>query len=288
MSSSDPDIGSEREVDLTRWREAVVSRWWIVAAGLAAGLVVGALYSLSGGSLWEASVLIAPGQAFSPSGSPVLVYASSPRNINEIATQESTIEKAAKEAHMPTADLRGHVSTAGIPTGLGSTSTRGSTLIRITVRSSKPKQTEDAANAIARIVIDSTTSPYVKQSLATYASKISSYNAGLASLNNVIAQYNKVINGPGIDQFNKLILVNELDAALARQANLNDKLTATQAEQTLAQNIEITQLIPPPAAAAKTTARSRRNSVLVGALIGLILGAIAGIVADTRMRRAQT
>jgi len=35
-----------------------------------------------------------------------------------------------------------------------------------------------------------------------------------------------------------------------------------------------------PAAASKTTARSRRSSLLVGALIGLILGTIAALVAD--------
>ena len=36
----------------------------------------------------------------------------------------------------------------------------------------------------------------------------------------------------------------------------------------------------------KASAHSRRNSLLIGALIGLILGAIAAIVADTRVRTA--
>src|SRR5581483_10534943 len=74
------DAGAEREIDLSRWKQAAVERWWIVAAGLVAGVVVGALYSLSGGSVWEASVLVAPGQPFTPSGSPVLSYQSSPRS----------------------------------------------------------------------------------------------------------------------------------------------------------------------------------------------------------------
>jgi uncharacterized protein involved in exopolysaccharide biosynthesis len=45
----------------------------------------------------------------------------------------------------------------------------------------------------------------------------------------------------------------------------------------LAQNVEQSKLIT-PARAVKTTARSRRNSVLVGALIGLLLGIIAALL----------
>ena len=74
------DAGAEREIDLGRWKQAVAERWWIVAAGVVAGVAVGALLSLAGGSVWQASVLVAPGQAFSPNGSPVLVYQSSPNS----------------------------------------------------------------------------------------------------------------------------------------------------------------------------------------------------------------
>src|SRR5690242_5281313 len=105
------DAGVEREIDLSRWKQAAVERWWFVAAGLVAGAVIGALYSLSGGSVWQASVLIAPGQPFSPSGSPVLSYQSSPRAIDVLVTSESALERAAATAHMPVGKLRGNVST---------------------------------------------------------------------------------------------------------------------------------------------------------------------------------
>src|SRR5690242_5547555 len=113
-------MDDEREIDLSRWKQAAIERWWLVAAGLVAGIVIGAIYSLAGGSVWQASVLLAPGQAFSPNGSPVLVYQSSPRNINNIATSESALERAARAAHIPVAALRGHVSTQSLSTGLGS------------------------------------------------------------------------------------------------------------------------------------------------------------------------
>src|SRR5919204_4931464 len=111
------DVDAEREIDLSRWKQAAVERWWLVAAGLVAGIVVGALLSLAGGSVWQASVLVAPGQAFSPNGSPVLVYQSSPRNINNIATSESALERASRVAHMPVSALRGRVATQSLSTG---------------------------------------------------------------------------------------------------------------------------------------------------------------------------
>ena len=39
------DAGAEREIDLGRWKEAIVERWWIVVAGVVAGIAAGALFS---------------------------------------------------------------------------------------------------------------------------------------------------------------------------------------------------------------------------------------------------
>jgi capsular polysaccharide biosynthesis protein len=279
------DAGAEREIDLGRWKQAAVERWWLPAAGLVGGVVVGAILSLAGGSVWQASVLIAPGQAFSPNGSPVLVYQSSPRNINDIATSESALEKVARKVHVPVSELRGHVSTQSLSTGLGSSASRGSNLIKLTVRLHKPKRAEDAANALGQVVIDDTTSNYVQSSIRTYQSKTASYTRQLASLSRVIDQYNKTLSTTKLDPFDRLILVNQVDNALLRQGNLNDKIAATQQQLTLAQNVEIAQTVS-SAAAIKTTARSRRNSILVGALIGLLAGLVVAIVADVRARRA--
>jgi hypothetical protein len=53
--------------------------------------------------------------------------------------------------------------------------------------------------------------------------------------------------------------------------------TQNQSLLALAQNVEKSYVFS-PARATKTTARSRRNSVLVGALIGLVLGLIAALL----------
>ena len=86
-----------------------------------------------------------------------------------------------------------------------------------------------------------------------------------------------------LDPFDKLYYVTQLGNAELRAGNLNDKIEAQTQQLTLTENIEQAQIIS-TAAAVKTTARSRRNSILVGLLIGLIVGGIAAIVADTRKR----
>jgi capsular polysaccharide biosynthesis protein len=279
------DAGAEREIDLGRLKRSVAERWWIVVVGVVAGVIAGALYSLSGGNVWQASVLVVPGQPFSPSGAPVLSYQSSPRSIQVLVTSESALERAAAAAHVPVGKLRGRVTTEAIATGVGSATSRGANLIRITVQSTKPKHAEDAANALGNIVVSDTTSPYVKKSIKTYLSKEKRYNAQLTSLTRVIESYTTALAKEHLAFLPKLIMVNQLDAAIARQGALNDKLAATDQQLTLVQNIEIAQLIE-HAAAAQTTARSRRNSILVGALIGLIGGVIAAVVVDLRARRA--
>src|SRR5437879_2356627 len=208
------DLGAEREIDLSKWRDALVRRWWVAAGGLVAGVLVGALYSLSGGSVWEASALLAPGQAFTPGGSPVLNYFSSPLAINALATQETTLVKAAALAHTSVGQLRGHVSTQSIQTGAGSVAARGAVLIKITVQLQKAKAAAAAANAIGDVVVADTEGPFVRQSLKADQSKIASYNQQLTSITKLIDQYNRVLATQTLDPFNKLVLVQQVDNAL--------------------------------------------------------------------------
>jgi hypothetical protein len=225
------DAGAEREIDLGRWKQAAVERWWLVAAGLVAGAIVGALYSLSGGSIWQASVLIAPGQPFSPQGSPVLSYTSSPRGIEQVVTSEAALKRAAGAAGVGVGSLRGHVSTQTVSTGAStSTASRGATLIRITVQLHKPKHAEDAANALGRIVINDT-SPYVKQSLAAYATQIASFETQLGQLQKRINVLNDVLNRSGLTDIEKLIVAGQADNAQTRFGTISDNLSLVRQQQ---------------------------------------------------------
>jgi capsular polysaccharide biosynthesis protein len=281
------DPGAEREIDLARWKQAAIERWWVVAAGIVAGIIVGGLYSLSGGTLYRASVLIAPGSAFSPSGAPVLNYLSSPRGINDLVTSEATLKQAADQTKVGIGQLRGHVTTANISTGAGVIAARGTVLIQIVVQLAQPKHAEDVANALGAIAVKETTSPYVRQSIDVLNGSIAGYQTQLTSLTRRIKLLNDAISTQHLDTITKIILVSQADNAAQRQATISNNLAIAEQQLSLAKNIEITQLIGGPARAVKTSARSRRNSILVGLLIGLIAGLIAAVVVDMRARGAR-
>src|SRR5579862_1303289 len=279
-----PELDAEREVDLSRWRTSLVARWWVIAAGLVAGAVIGGLISLTGGSVWQASVLLSPAQAFSPSGAPVLNYNSSPRGINDLVTSEGTLAQVAAQTKIPVSQLRGNVSTQSIQTGAGTVAARGAVLIKITVQLHQENNAADSANALGDVVTTETTSPYVKRSIGVLETSISGNKRQLTSLAKLYAQLNASI-AKTTDPTLKLILVTTANNVALRQSTISNDLALEQQQLALATSIENPQLIGPPARATKTTAVSRRNAVLVGGLIGLILGAIAAIAIDARSAR---
>jgi uncharacterized protein involved in exopolysaccharide biosynthesis len=287
------DPGAEREIDLRGWWNAFRARWWIAAVGLAIGLVVGALYSLSGGSSYTASAIIAPGQAFNPAGSEaVLTYLTSEAALNTLANATATLDEAAAKAHLSPGELRGHVTVSSVNLSGNLTPNQSgnnhAVLVNVTVTSPKAKHAEDAANAIAQVVRDKTTSNYVKQSIAAYQTLIANFKKREGTLNTKIAALNAALRGKtaqSLSPLDKLVLDTDLDTAEGTLGATLNSITTTQQQLTLAQTIETTQIVQ-EAKASKTVARSRRNAVLFGALIGLLVGAIVAIVAGLRATRA--
>ena len=285
------DVG-EREIDLRSWWHALRSRWWIVAIGVVAGIVIGGLYSLSGGSSFVASSLIAPGTAFNPSGStPVLTYLTSEAALSKLANETATIDQAAAIAKMNPNNLHGHITVSAVnlnsPGTTSSSSNRNAVLVELTVRQPKAKRAEDAANALARVIKAKTTSLYVRQSIAAYAKLIANFKKREATLNAKIATLNAALNSPAgqaLAPLDRLVLAQSLDTAEATLGATQNSETTTQQQLTLAQAVETTQIIQ-VAKASKTTARSRRNSVLFGALIGLLAGAIIATIVGLRAAR---
>jgi hypothetical protein len=87
------------------------------------------------------------------------------------------------------------------------------------------------------------------------------------------------VDAPGVAALDKLVLLSALDNAQQRRGQLLELQTTTQQQLALAQNVESAQIVQ-LAAASKTTARSRRNSIAIGALIGLLAGLIVAIAWD--------
>lgn len=281
----EPELDAEQEVDFRRYGSLLAARWWLVLAGIVAGIVVGYLLALGGGSVWQAEALISLGQPFSPTGSsPVNYYTSNPRNISEIARSESALKQAAKQSGMKLRNLRGHVSTGQVGTGSTAGAGRAVPLISLTVQGPRPARVEGAANALAQVVVQRTTAPYVGVKIATYQAQLKSLQDRINAETQAVTQLQQQASNRQLSALDRLSLVTQLNGAVQFLGTLKDEQTTTQQQLALAQNVESATIVS-KASAVKTTARSRRTSMLVGGLIGLILGALAAILWEPLTRR---
>jgi hypothetical protein len=280
-----PELDAEREVDLARWRRAVVRVWWLPVAGLVAGAIVGVLYSFRGGTNYTASALISLGQPTSPGGTVVNNFAMNPRAVSQITSSAAAQAKAADRADMRPSALRGHVSVAQVGTATGAGAARAAPLISLTVTGTHPVNTAAAATALADIVVKDTTEPYVAVKIDTFRTTLASVKAQLVSINTRLRALTEALKSAnGLDPLQKLVLVSEEDNAEARQGNLIAQEETLQQQLAFATQVESAKVVE-PAKAVKSSAHSRSTSLLIGALIGLILGAVVAIVADARRGR---
>src|SRR5581483_7163948 len=96
-----PELDAEQEIDVRRYGALLAARWWLLAAGAVAGIVVGYLLALGGGTVWKAQALMTLGQPYTPSfGAPVQSYGTNPRAVNEIVRSESALKQAARVSGM--------------------------------------------------------------------------------------------------------------------------------------------------------------------------------------------
>jgi hypothetical protein len=93
----------------------------------------------------------------------------------------------------------------------------------------------------------------------------------------------------GLDPLEQLVLISQLDNTEQRLAIVTQDRLETRGLLALAENVEQATVATRPVAV-ETTARSTRNSIIVGGLIGLLLGALAALlwepVVERRLRRA--
>jgi len=268
-----PDVDAEREVDLRRHWSALALRWWLPAAGLVGGIAIGFLVALGGSQVYTARTTIYLGQPLSPSGAvQIQSQATNPSTVRQIIHGEAALREAAREAGMPISKLRGHVSSQAVN---GSLTKLGQTpLVRITVTGSAPRKIGIAANALARIVIKDT-SGYVATKIATLKDELDSYAQGLSSIDRTIGGLSRAAASSGTDR--GLVLAIELSSLTVQRSQIVESQATARQLLSVAQTVERGQVIG-RAVPTKTTARSRRNSVIVAGLIGLLLGIFAALL----------
>jgi hypothetical protein len=274
VSTRDVDLDAEQEVDLGRYWSAIVAHWWLPLLGVVVGAVIGYLISLGGKQVWNASATLYLGAPYSIIGSvPLQGPQTNPSTVGTIARAESSIERAAVAAGMRAGELRGKVSTKTISTGTtGTAATRANAnpLVRLTVQAATRRKAQVAANALGAIVVD-TLAPYTDRKIENLQQRIASDQDEIDAIKRQAASSS--------DATAKAVFGVHLADVL------DDQL---QARQLLiqAQEIERPKVLT-RAAAVKTTARSRRNSVVVAAVLGFVIGLIVALAWEPLVARRR-
>jgi hypothetical protein len=278
-------LDEEQEVDLSSAWQRLKLRWWLPAGGLVVGAVVGVALAVAGGSVWRAQTIVYLGQPFAPlGGGQIQSLATNPRTVGEIIRSEAALKRASEVSGIPVSRLRSAISTKEL---VAAGQLRGiNPLMEITVKGSGKRKVELAAQALS-LRVTQRVSAYVTEKVGQLQRTIEVSEGQLAAVEVRIetAQRQQAqLNGdPSIPLDQKLLLNLNLNSVIttadARRTALQDDLSEAQQLLNLAENVEKSRIVE-PAAASKTTARSSRSSLLVGALIGLIIGAIAALVFD--------
>jgi hypothetical protein len=287
-----PDL-EEREVDLAAaWRRLAL-RWWLPVGGLVVGAIVGLALAVSGGSVWRAETLLYLGQPFAPlGGGQIQSLATNPRTVSEIVRSEAALRAASRASGIPVSELRSSISTQEIvQAGLARTNTP---LFEIAVKGNGKRKTELAAASLADRVTEQV-SEYVTDKVAELEEQRDIAQAQLSAIEARIEaaqrQQDQIVNDSSLPLDTRLLLSSNLNAVIttadARRSALQEDVFEANQLLNLAENVEKSTVVE-PGVATKTTARSRRNSVLVGALIGLLLGAVAALAAEPILARRRS
>ncbi len=259
--SFDPE--AEREVDFGRYWRLLAARWWVVAGGIVLAAIVGYAVALGGSQRYSASATLYLGQPYTASGNVSLQgLQTNPSTIGAIAHSLAVDQRVAAICKAKAGSFRSGISTKPVAGNLAKNGQNP--LISLSVQSPKKKVAACAANQLANIVIDHI-SGYAREKITSFSAQIGQQEKEIKNLAAAIAD-------PSISLTDKLILQTQLNSA---QSDLS---TTTQLLHQ-AKAIEEPSIVT-PASAARVTARSRRNSVVVAGLIGLVLGALAALLWD--------
>jgi hypothetical protein len=280
-----PELAEEQEVDLSSGWQRLKERWWLPVGGLVVGAVVGIALALSSGSVWRAQTIVYLGQPFAPlGGGQIQSLATNPRTVSEIIRSEAVIQRASDVSGIPESQLRSSISTREL---LAAGQLRGiNPLFEIAVKGSGKRKVEVAADALA-VRVTERVSLYVTEKVDLLKEQVRVAEAQLAAVEARIAeaqeQQDELASNQSLAPVERLLLSQNLNAVIttadARRSALQDDLVDARQLLNLAENVESSRVVE-PAAASKTTARSSRSSLLIGALIGLIIGGIAALVVD--------
>ncbi len=281
-----PELDAEEELELGRYWDALVARWWLPLAGLIAGIAVGYLLSLGGHKVYEAKATLYLGQPLSASGTQIQGPSTNPSSVHQVVTSAWAQRRAERVGGLRQGALSGHVSTQSVSAGATVTRSGVNPLVTVITTGARPAALARATNELAKLAAVQVSSGYVATKIAYLRRQVAAQKDALQSIDQTIAILRQGASSRGLSTAERLIIASQLNGQTLQRSQVVDQLATYQNQLTLAQTVEQSKILA-PASAFKTTARSRRNSALVGALIGLLLGIVAALLWEPVAGRLQ-
>jgi uncharacterized protein involved in exopolysaccharide biosynthesis len=262
----------EDEVDLGRYWASVAARWWLPVVGLVAGAIIGYLVAVGGGSTYQAQAVVSLGTPLAVGGGILPSVQTNASAVRQIVLAASTKERVARDAGLKTSQM-----TVSATPVAGGTAAKGApnTLFAITVKAPSPRKAALAANELARIVVQTISAQYVNAKIATLTAQVKADEAELASLDKRLAQEQSLLGS--LSGAEKLAAIGIIGIAEQRRSVVTADLLSTKPLLQQAKTVERGRILT-RAVGTKTTARSKRNSAVVGAFLGLLLGIVAALL----------
>lgn len=276
----------EQEVDFGRYLRALARGWWLLAAGLVIGAVIGVALSLGSGNLYKAKATIYLGQPLAVNSSAgIQAKNTNPSSLSQLVHAPAVLDQVSTESGLPLDKLSAGVSTATVS---GSLSKLGqSPLVAISVQAKAPRKTvKDAANALAKIVLDRV-SDFPNRKIAVLKAQIASGNKQIAAIDKRLNAINTAIANGSSSSTEQQVLLTQATLSEQRRGTLSDEIQADQLLLAQAETVEQGSILT-EAKATKTAGRSRKSALLVGGALGLLIGALGALALPASRRRSQS
>jgi capsular polysaccharide biosynthesis protein len=271
VAHSLPDLDEEREIDFARLGRTVLSRWWLVAAAVALGALIGYLTSLGGGDVYVARTTVYLGQPLSPTGgSQIPSVATHPTTVSEIVRSEDVVQDVAQEVGIRPGELRRGISTQTLTSSGSAQRLPQNPLVQISVRGPWSDEAAQAANLLAAAVIREV-SGYVDAKVGSFEEQLRAQNRELGQIDRRLGALQGAAEGGGLSSVERLTLLSLIGFAEQRRGQLLDERTSTRQLITLAETVERSKQVT-EARSARVPAQSARSAMVVGGLIGLLVG----------------
>jgi hypothetical protein len=271
---------AELEIDLKRVWRSVSARWWLPLIGLVVGALVAVVAPLGRGTQWQATSEVYLGTPIA-NGEPI---SSPPTNVGlatAFVNSPYALRHASHASGVPVSRLSGTVSAKQIVGVTGTAIGQPAPLLLITVTGSNARQTQSAADDLAKLVV-TRVQPYTAQKITIIKARLAQEQSQIAAISSRLSQAE--------DKQDKLA-GSTPDPRLAGNwawviSTLSSELYTTQTDATASkaliaqmQGIEQPRIVSPPLAASKSgTKRSTR--LIIGAITGLALGLLAAALWD--------